>query len=82
MHVPFLVRCPVAGTDFVHGCPAQPQGVAPPQGVTQVTSVEGITEYRLANGLQMLLVPDESKPTTTVNVTYRARKFKRPRGRL
>jgi zinc protease len=33
--------------------------------------VEGITEYRLANGLQVLLVPDDSKPTTTVNVTYR-----------
>ena len=34
-------------------------------------SVEGITEYRLDNGLQVLLVPDDSKPTTTVNVTYR-----------
>jgi len=42
-----------------------------PAGLTQVTSVEGITEYRLPNGLQVLLVPDESKPTTTVNVTYR-----------
>ncbi|MFT3856637.1 MAG: pitrilysin family protein [Aquabacterium sp.] len=37
----------------------------------QVTSVEGITEYRLANGLQILLNPDDSKPTTTVNMTYR-----------
>ena len=36
-----------------------------------VQSVEGITEYRLANGLQVLLIPDDSKPTTTVNVTYR-----------
>ena len=34
-----------------------------------VTSVEGITEYRLANGLQLLLAPDDSKPTTTVNLT-------------
>ncbi len=42
-----------------------------PAGITQVTAVEGITEYRLANGLQVLLVPDDSKPTTTVNVTYR-----------
>jgi predicted Zn-dependent peptidase len=33
--------------------------------------VEGITAYRLANGLQVLLVPDDAKPTTTVNVTYR-----------
>jgi zinc protease len=36
-----------------------------------VTSVEGITEYRLPNGLQVLLAPDDSKPTTTINLTYR-----------
>nr|WP_236580615.1 pitrilysin family protein [Rubrivivax sp. A210] len=42
-----------------------------PAGLSRVTSVEGITEYRLANGLQLLLVPDDAKPTTTVNVTYR-----------
>ena len=36
----------------------------------KVTSVEGITEYRLANGLKVLLFPDPSKPTITVNVTY------------
>lgn len=41
-----------------------------PRGVTAVTQVEGITEYRLTNGLQVLLVPDASKPTTTVNLTY------------
>jgi zinc protease len=40
-----------------------------PSGVSSVRSVEGIAEYRLANGLQVLLVPDESKPTTTVNLT-------------
>ena len=42
-----------------------------PPGISVASSVEGITEYRLANGLQLLLVPDDSKPTTTVNVTYR-----------
>ncbi len=36
-----------------------------------VHTVEGITEYRLPNGLQVLLAPDDSKPTTTVNLTYR-----------
>ena len=41
-----------------------------PTGTTPGASVEGIHEYRLANGLQVLLVPDDSKPTTTVNVTY------------
>lgn len=35
-----------------------------------VATVEGITEYRLDNGLRVLLFPDPSKPTTTVNVTY------------
>jgi len=46
-------------------------GVAP-RGLaqTKVTSVEGITEYRLDNGLKVLLFPDSSKPTVTVNVTY------------
>lgn len=32
-------------------------------------TVEGISEYRLANGLRVVLVPDEEKPTTTVNLT-------------
>ncbi|HEX2570414.1 MAG TPA: pitrilysin family protein [Polyangia bacterium] len=36
----------------------------------KVTTVEGITEYRLPNGLRVLLFPDSSKPTVTVNVTY------------
>lgn len=36
----------------------------------KVTSVEGITEYKLSNGLRVLLFPDPSKPTITVNATY------------
>ena len=35
----------------------------------KVASVEGITEYRLPNGLQVLLFPDESKPKVTVALT-------------
>lgn len=35
-----------------------------------ITSVEGITEYQLDNGLQVLLFPDQTKETVTVNVTY------------
>ena len=42
--------------------------MAPAQ--TKLTSVEGITEYRLDNGLQVLLFPDNSKAKVTVNVTY------------
>jgi len=41
-----------------------------PAGVTKVTSVEGITQYQLANGLKLLVFPDPSKSTITVNVTY------------
>ncbi len=38
--------------------------------VTRVTAVEGISEYRLDNGLQVLLFRDPSKATITVNMTY------------
>lgn len=46
------------------------QGPALPAGVTKVASVEGITEYRLQNGLRVLLFPDPTKSNITVNVTY------------
>lgn len=38
--------------------------------LTEIRSVEGITEYALNNGMQVLLFPDQSKDTITVNVTY------------
>lgn len=41
-----------------------------PPGVTAGPSVEGISEYRLENGLRVLLFPDPSRQTITVNVTY------------
>ena len=37
--------------------------------LTPVASVEGITEYRLKNGMRVLLFPDQSKPQVTVNLT-------------
>ncbi|HKK80121.1 MAG TPA: insulinase family protein, partial [Phaeodactylibacter sp.] len=47
------------------------QSDALPEGITEVTSVEGITEYVLEdNDLRILLFPDPSKPTITVNITY------------
>ena len=48
------------------------KSAAPSQKVVieKITSVEGITEYRLPNGLKVLLFPDQSKPTVTVNATY------------
>ena len=42
----------------------------PAADLEKVTAVEGITEYRLSNGLRVLLFPDQSKPTITVNITY------------
>ena len=42
-----------------------------PAGVTRGASVEGVAEYHLANGLTVLLYPDATKPTTTVDVTYK-----------
>lgn len=36
----------------------------------KITTVEGITEYQLANGLRVLLFPDMTKETITVNITY------------
>jgi zinc protease len=48
---------------------AQAGPAALPAGVTAGAAVEGIAEFRLANGLRVLLVPDSSKPSTTVNLT-------------
>ena len=45
--------------------------LALPKGIERVTSVEGITEYRLANGLRVLMFPDQTKQTITVNITYK-----------
>lgn len=41
-----------------------------PPAPRKITTVAGITEYNLENGLRVLLFPDESKPTVTVNITY------------
>ncbi|MBW8845131.1 MAG: insulinase family protein [Burkholderiales bacterium] len=49
----------------------QQQQVAKPEAPTAVRQLGGIEEYRLANGLQVLLLPDATQTTTTVNITYR-----------
>src|SRR6185503_947429 len=72
------VLAPIAAAFFIPLACAQatppstaaPAKAKPAAGVTKVTTVEGITEYRLANGLKVLLFPDPSKPSITVNVTY------------
>ena len=45
-------------------------GAASALAAERVTSVEGITEYRLPNGLRVLLFPDPTQQTVTVNITY------------
>jgi zinc protease len=56
-------RC-IAG--FILLAALQPSLAAGPQ---KVASVEGITEYRLDNGLRALLFPDNSQSKVTVNMT-------------
>jgi zinc protease len=42
----------------------------PPPPPREGATVAGITEFDLGNGLRVLLFPDDSKPTVTVNITY------------
>jgi zinc protease len=69
MKLPFAVRA--AGLTlallFTFAVTAQ---LRLPEGVTHVTTVEGISEYRLDNGLQVLLFRDPSNARITVNMTY------------
>ncbi|MEW6368627.1 MAG: pitrilysin family protein [Acidobacteriota bacterium] len=36
----------------------------------EVVTVEGMTEYALDNGLRVIIFPDPTRPTVTVNITY------------
>ena len=80
---PSRLALPLAGTlilGLIAGSPlvaldnaevdAKPVKKAALPAPVKVTSVEGITEYHLANGLRVLLFPDQSKPNITVNITY------------
>lgn len=49
---------------------AAADGIAPPRGVNAGPCVEGICEYTLGNGLRVLLFPDATRPTVTVNIAY------------
>ena len=66
-----LLSAATANASVSHSLPAQTVSRGLPSGARQMTSVEGITEYRLpTNGLKILLFPDSSKPIVTVNITY------------
>lgn len=72
-----LVACERGGTvmpeEVVHGTLASTETtpeageLAPPK---LLRTVEGISEYELANGMHVLMFPDPSRERVTVNVTY------------
>ena len=53
------------------GSPLFASAQAPlPKGVSAGPSIEGISQYDLPNGMKVLLFPDSTKPTVTVNLVY------------
>jgi hypothetical protein len=46
-----------------------PRVNAEESGMTKVTTIEGISEYQLENGMKVLLFPDPSSSKVTVNLT-------------
>ena len=50
--------------------PDSPATLALPRSVAAGPCIEGICEYTLANGLRVLLFPDATTPTVTVNLAY------------
>ena len=48
---------------------APPKSNAPAAAPRKVASVEGVTEYTFDNGARLVLFPDPSRPTITVNMT-------------
>lgn len=50
--------------------PAHSRTAPPAKGMVAGPSIEGISEYTLPNGLRVLLFPDATKPTVTVNLVY------------
>ena len=52
---------------FITTAPVYAQTSAP----TLVTTVEGLKEYELKNGLRVLLIPDQSQSNIVVNIVYK-----------
>src|SRR5829696_82689 len=64
------MRAPALALALLLATGSSSQAASPPAPVAPVAQVEGIREYRLPNGLRVLLFPDPTKATVTVNVTY------------
>jgi len=63
------LACSFAAAICLAESPSIPLLAAEAMTPMKVTSIEGISEFRLENGLKVLLFPDPSKPTVTVNLT-------------
>src|SRR5690606_27746239 len=50
---------------------AQTRSAAKSGDLTAVAKVENITEYRLKNGMQVLLIPDATQNNVLVNIVYK-----------
>src|SRR5580700_7787087 len=65
-----IQAAPLRGASAAAPAPAPAQS-APGAGFSHIKSLGGIDEYRLdSNGLTVLLVPDQSAPVVTFEVTY------------
>jgi zinc protease len=62
-----LLFCGLLSLTALNAQNAKPAAGGAPKLVTQV---EGIKEYKLSNGLRVLLVPDNSQNNLVVNITY------------
>ncbi len=65
----FFAMAPAGLTTLVLLTAAIPSAADEPAAAKKIATVEGITEYRLDNGLKVLLFPDPSRPKVTVNLT-------------
>ncbi len=64
-----VVSCLICTAGNSQPASAQQEAVALPDGIEMVTSIEGIEEFKIDNGIKLLLLPDDSKPQFTINVT-------------
>ena len=67
---PTAVAPSEAAPAIANATPAAAPAPAAHAKATKVRTIEGITEYRMDNGLQVLLFPDATQSTVTVNITY------------
>ena len=68
-----VILASIAGTTYImqkEPSTTMTQSVEQAVHAKKLHTVEGVTEYQLPNGLRVLLFPDASKPTITVNMTY------------